>query len=346
MTARADNQKNNDTMLKVVALICALLLWFYAEAQENPSKERQLTVPVQYINLAEDYVVENPHQSVQVIVKGNETDIMSLRSDDFTAVVDLSGATMGSASYPVAVNSTAVSERFTYMPDKVTVSIDQIQQKTVPVHLRTDGAVAQYYELQHTDVQPDSVTIRGTGKRLAEITAVETAVVDIAGLKQYTELETMLVLPEGVTVQNNEGVFSAEGKVAVLLSVQPVQSSRTLETVISLRNIPLGLTGRIDQDKATIVLTGDAELLETQPILDQLLFYADCDGLTAGEYSLPVQVDASNEAVHGALQSVFPQMVNVTLTAGYMELPESTGNDFAAENVDDNHVNDENNTAE
>ena len=32
MTARADNQKNNDTMLKVVALICALLLWFYAEA--------------------------------------------------------------------------------------------------------------------------------------------------------------------------------------------------------------------------------------------------------------------------------------------------------------------------
>jgi len=156
----------------------------------------------------------------------------------------------------------------------------------------------------------------------------------------------MLVLPEGVTVQNNEGVFSAEGKVAVLLSVQPAQSSRTLETVVSLRNIPLGLTGHIDQDKATIVLNGDAELLETQPILDQLLFYVDCDGLTAGEYSLPVQVDASNEAVHGALQSVFPQIVNVTLTAGYMELPESAGNDSAAENVDDNHVNDENNTAE
>ena len=58
MTATAANRKNNDTMLKVIALVCAVLLWFYAEAQENPSKERQLTVPVQYINLAPDYVIE------------------------------------------------------------------------------------------------------------------------------------------------------------------------------------------------------------------------------------------------------------------------------------------------
>ena len=56
MTTKA--QKNNDTMLKIIALICALLLWFYAEAQENPSKERQLTVPIQYTNVAADIIVE------------------------------------------------------------------------------------------------------------------------------------------------------------------------------------------------------------------------------------------------------------------------------------------------
>ena len=346
MTARADNQKNNDTMLKVVALICALLLWFYAEAQENPSKERQLTVPVQYINLAEDYVVENPHQSVQVIVKGNETDIMSLRSDDFTAVVDLSGATMGSASYPVAVNSTAVNERFTYMPDKVTVSIDQIQQKTVPVHLRTDGAVAQYYELQHTDVQPDSVTIRGTGKRLAEITAVETAVVDIAGLKQYTELETMLVLPEGVTVQTGEAAFSSEAYVTVAMAVQPIQENRTLETVIVLRNVPENMSGKLESAKASMLLKGDAELLATQPILDQLVLYVDCHGLQAGPHVLPVQVEGANEAVLNALQLVSPQTVTVTLTAEYANSPEAEASDTVANNNENYDVNDENNTAE
>ncbi|MBQ5732816.1 MAG: hypothetical protein IIV59_06680, partial [Selenomonadaceae bacterium] len=81
-------QKQNDNLLKIVALVCAVLLWFYADAQENPLKERQLTIPVRYVNLVSGYVVENAGQSVQITVKGNETDIMSLRSDDFTATVD------------------------------------------------------------------------------------------------------------------------------------------------------------------------------------------------------------------------------------------------------------------
>ena len=153
MTAKTTSQKQNDNLLKIVALVCAVLLWFYADAQENPLKERQLTIPVRYVNLVSGYVVENAGQSVQITVKGNETDIMSLRSDDFTATVDLAGAYTGSGSYPVQVSSTAVVDRFTYTPDKVTVVVDQILQKEVPVYLRTNGAVAPYYELQHTDIQ-------------------------------------------------------------------------------------------------------------------------------------------------------------------------------------------------
>lgn len=346
MTHKTASQNNNDTMLKVIALICALLLWFFAEAQENPSKERQLTVPVQYVNLAADSVVENPNQSIQITVKGNETDIMSLRSDDFTATVDLSGAVPGSAAYPVMVNSVAVNERFTYMPDKVNLTIDQIQTKNVPVRVRTDGTVEQYYELKSTDVQPDTVTIRGTSKRLADISDVETTVIDISGIKQDVVLQTMLNLPDGVTAQINDGDFTAEAQITVTLSVQPIQSRKTLETTIALRNVPIGLSGDIDENKVTIVLDGDAELLATQPILDQLLFYVDCSDLAAGEYVLPIQIEASNEAVHGALQSVFPQTVAVTLTAENAVPPETglVGDD--AENNDNHQINNENTTAE
>ena len=321
MTTKTNSQKHNDTMLKVIALVCAVLLWCYAEAQENPSKERQLTVPVQYVNLASGYVVENANQVVQITVKGNETDIMSLRSDDFTAVVDLSNAAVGNAEYPVQVSSAAVSERFTYLPDKLAVSIDQILQKEVPVHLRTNGAVAEYYELQHTDIQPDTVVIQGKSSLIADISAVETVPIDISGITSDKELIGILQLPEGVTAQTLDTEFRADAEIAVYLYVQPIQSQQKLEAIIGVRNVQEGLDFVLDTEKVSLTLKGDAELLAQQPILDQLLFYVDCNHLAAGTYTLPIQVEALNETVHEALQEVSPQTVTVTLQAEVMILP-------------------------
>ena len=321
MTTKTNSQKHNDTMLKVIALVCAVLLWCYAEAQENPSKERQLTVPVQYVNLASGYVVENANQVVQITVKGNETDIMSLRSDDFTAVVDLSNAAVGNAEYPVQVSSAAVSERFTYLPDKLAVSIDQILQKEVPVHLRTNGAVAEYYELQHTDIQPDTVVIQGKRSLIADISAVETVPIDISGITSDKELIGILQLPEGVTAQTLDTEFRADAEIAVYLYVQPIQSQQKLEAIIGVRNVQDGLDFVLDTEKVSLTLKGDAELLAQQPILDQLLFYVDCNHLAAGTYTLPIQVEALNETVHEALQEVSPQTVTVTLQAEVMILP-------------------------
>ena len=321
MTTKTNSQKHNDTMLKVIALVCAVLLWCYAEAQENPSKERQLTVPVQYVNLASGYVVENANQVVQITVKGNETDIMSLRSDDFTAVVDLSNAAVGNAEYPVQVSSAAVSERFTYLPDKLAVSIDQILQKEVPVHLRTNGTVAEYYELQHTDIQPDTVIIQGKSSLIADISAVETVPIDISGITSDKELIGILQLPEGVTAQTLDTEFRADAEIAVYLYVQPIQSQQKLEAIIGVRNVQEGLDFVLDTEKVSLTLKGDAELLAQQPILDQLLFYVDCNHLAAGTYTLPIQVEALNETVHEALQEVSPQTVTVTLQAEVMILP-------------------------
>ena len=321
MTTKTNSQKHNDTMLKVIALVCAVLLWCYAEAQENPSKERQLTVPVQYVNLASGYVVENANQVVQITVKGNETDIMSLRSDDFTAVVDLSNAAVGNAEYPVQVSSAAVSERFTYLPDKLAVSIDQILQKEVPVHLRTNGAVAEYYELQHTDIQPDTVVIQGKSSLIADISAVETVPIDISNITSDKELIGILQLPEGVTAQTLDTEFRADAEIAVYLYVQPIQSQQKLEAIIGVRNVQEGLDFVLDTEKVSLTLKGDAELLAQQPILDQLLFYVDCNHLAAGTYTLPIQVEALNETVHEALQEVSPQTVTVTLQAEVMILP-------------------------
>lgn len=336
MRHKTVSQKKNDTMLKVIAIICALLLWFYAEAQENPSKERQLAVSVQYINLAEDYIVENKNQTIQITIKGNETDIMSLRSDDFCAEVDLSNAIIGTASYPVKVSGTAVNERFTYTPETIDITIDQIRQKEVPIRVCTEGSLPQYYELQQIAVQPESVIIRGKSKLLDEITEIETAIVSLEEHKQDITLAVALQLPAGVTAKNDLGNFSNALETVVVLQIQPMHATKSLETTIALRNVPEGMNASSDTQKATMLLKGEAELLATQPILDQLLLYVDCEGLTAGEHILPIQVEASNLSVNQALRSISPQTVTVRLSSQGADVSEREESDFSTGSNDSN----------
>ena len=56
-----------------------------------------------------------------------------------------------------------------------------------------------------------------------------------------------------------------------------------------------------------------------------MLFYVDCTGLAEGTYTLPVQVETSNETAQKSLQSVSPQVVTVTLEAEAMSMLPDAG---------------------
>ena len=93
--------------------------------------------PVQYINQAEDYVVADGVSTVRVTIRGKEADLTSLRSDDFTATVDLTNAVAGSGEYDITVEAPSVTEKFSYLPVKTMLTIDQMQTKDVSVRVRT-----------------------------------------------------------------------------------------------------------------------------------------------------------------------------------------------------------------
>ncbi|MBQ1188171.1 MAG: hypothetical protein IIX62_03725, partial [Peptococcaceae bacterium] len=95
MSTRQEDAKKRDWPLKLLALVCAVMLWFYAEAEKNPLMDMQFDIPVQYVNQAEDYVVDSAVQTVRVTVKGKEVELSGLRSDDFTAIAAIHDETAG-----------------------------------------------------------------------------------------------------------------------------------------------------------------------------------------------------------------------------------------------------------
>lgn len=323
MTEKQTAQEKNDWLLKVLAVVCAIVLWFYADAESNPFVTKHFDVPVQYVNQAENLAVEGGVQTVRITIRGKEADTYSLRSDDFTAEVDLSDAVLGSSQYAVQVQAPSLVERFSVAPDKVTLHIDAVQRKEVPVRVSTTGAVPAGYELEGTEVLPGTVIITGLSKDLEAVSEIETEAIDLSKLTAESTLEVKLHTDDRISVEGDSQVT-----VHVLIQKQQTHSSYT--AAIALYHVPDGYTVTLGQESAALVLSGSSALLESQRELSRIQLYVDCSGLSEGEYTLPVQVDYSGELTIGQLT---PATVQVTVTAA----EQSVFDDNAA----DNHIDDE-----
>ena len=304
MSTRQEDAKKRDWPLKLLALVCAVMLWFYAEAEKNPLMDMQFDIPVQYVNQAEDYVVDSAVQTVRVTVKGKEVELSGLRSDDFTAIVDLSDAETGAKEYKIEVESSAALERFTWQPLKAAVQIDRKASKEVPVRVRTTGNSADNLQVASTEVLPNTVVITGLESRLEEIMDVETEVIDISNLSTDTVVDAKLYLPEGIAVQGDE-------QVQVRFVMQADQ--RHVSAEIELRNLPSGMQADLSRTSADIVVSGRSELLHDSQELNRLKLYVDASNLTAGAHVLPVQLEYSGSL---NVEEFRPQSVTVTVSAG------------------------------
>lgn len=316
-----DGQKN-DWLLKLLAVACAVVLWFYADAESNPLVTKHFDVPVQYVNQADDLAVEGGIQTVRVTIRGKEADTYSLRSDDFTATVDLSGAEIGSRDYGVQVQAPSLIERYSVVPDKVRLQIDQVQSKEVPVRVRTSGQVAAGYELEGTEVLPSTVTVTGLSKALEAVTDVETESIDLSKITEETTLEVALHTDDGVQLQGNQ-------RVAVHFLIQEKQAHSSYQAEIQLYHIPDGLNVTLEQTSATVLLSGSNALLDSQRELGRIQIYVDCSDLQEGVYELPVQVDYSGALTVGQLT---PSTVKATVTATEQPVFDDNGTQDEASN--------------
>lgn len=303
MAEKTAEKKKNDWALKLLALVFAVILWFYADAEQNPITNKQFDIPVQYINQAEEYVISDGAPTVRVTVRGKGTDLSSLRSDDFTATVDLSGAMPGDNEYDIVIEAPNVAERFSYQPTKTRLVVDRMQTKQVPVRVQTTGTLPTGYELISTDVTPEQVTISGLEKDLSAISFVETEEIDISHMVEETTREVALELPESAAVQG-------EQRIAVHFVIQEQQAHSNYEATIEQENVSEGLTASLERQTATLLLSGNQNLLTNQSELAQIYVYVDCTGLEAGQYQLPLQVRYT-----GSLEvaQITPATVTVTV---------------------------------
>jgi len=161
--------------LKLLSLILAVAAWAYFHFSAAPGItahfDQQLTVPLVVTGLRPGFVARYTDKTALVTIDlpRNGTEV---KSDQVQAVLDLAGhPDPGVFNVPVEIIAPNV-QIHSLTPASVTLTLDRLEERTVPVAIDYTGDTHGSVVVESADVNPSMVTIRGTANDLARVNAV------------------------------------------------------------------------------------------------------------------------------------------------------------------------------
>lgn len=165
----------------VFSLLASFTIWLYVAYIENPDVAVNVKgIKVEFIN--QDYVTDR-----DLVITDSQTDTVSLRftgkrntvskltNTNLTATVDLADIkTTGvfqlayTIVYPLDVNATSlmISNRSV---DYISVTVDKLAEKDIPVKGTLDGGIAEGYQAEPIELNPNTVKVYGPQEILSRL---------------------------------------------------------------------------------------------------------------------------------------------------------------------------------
>ncbi len=210
-------------MLKILAFVFALILWFFVMGEQN--LEKGYPVPLDLRNLPEGLIVTSEIPSlIDVRISGPRTVLLNLSPDDLKIEVDLKGLSPGTTSFkrlderfrlPRSLKVTRLS------PAVIDVRLEKIQTKNVPVRTVFSGVLPEGLKIEKIDIRPPQVAVHGAGSELKNISEVETEPIDVTAVRESFKLQVPL---------NYVGKFSSldpkQKAVEIDVTISPVKPAR------------------------------------------------------------------------------------------------------------------------
>jgi len=270
--------------LRLLSLAFAVGLWLFVNAGQHGSLQT-FTAPLLYRGMPPGFVITNQHpDNVHVQITGPRTLLSLIDPTRLAQRVDLTGVGVGQMQFritpeqfvvPRGTNVTSVT------PSQLTLDVDRIVERTVPVKLALAGNVAEGYEIKSESVAPTTVTIKGPSREVARIDSVTTEPFSIDKANADDSGTVDLSAPPGSVRLENEAV-TAE------VSVGPILVQKQFRDIpVEVRNSIY--RNRIAPARASVTLHGPVLVLNA--LKPQSLIFVDADSVPPGIYDLPVQVN-------------------------------------------------------
>ncbi|CEH31485.1 hypothetical protein AM501_04510 [Aneurinibacillus migulanus] len=304
-----DRWLNNNTVVKVISLLLALMLW--AVVNNDPiastgvgqgqvtSQTNQVDLKVRYD--ARKYLVQAP-STVQVEVKGSK-DLLamsSLISPDFDVYVDLRNYGSGKHDVPVQYEGVPRGLEVTVQPSRVTVNIEEIKKIEKTIQVDVVGKAKAYGKVGQPIVNPQRVTV----------TVPESQVKDVAFVRAYVSVEGA---EESVNARAPLRVLDHRGEPVEVAKVSPatvdvhvplsVTPGKTVPLKVGSKGTPAEgyQIAAITANPKQVTLYGSQEVLNT--ISTITLPDVDVNGLSESK-TVPVNISLPDKIEKADVTSV------------------------------------------
>ena len=159
---------SNNLSLKLISIIVAIILWFYAVSELNPEITKSITdVPIEIINMEKLTqrnltLTETPVSSVTIRVKGLANDIRKLNTSNLRAVLDLADIDwVGTHQVELNIEGLVPREVKLERIPEISLTINEITTKIIPVEIQVNGSGADGFYVHEATAEPRTVSIYG-----------------------------------------------------------------------------------------------------------------------------------------------------------------------------------------
>lgn len=280
----------NNWGLKLISLIFALLLWYFVVGEDKV--DTTVYIPVEIANLPKELVISNQFKKqLEATVSGPRGLINGINRQRISRTINLAKATPGTIvirnepetiEFPRGVTVSRIQ------PTHITLLIDELVEKELPVQAKTIGVPANGYDLTGVVFEPPLIKISGPKAVLGREKLLTAKPIDISGLKGPATIQIPLELRPALLELMGETVVTAN----------VVIREKTTEKTIT--DIPVHISGadparKISIEPNTISVRAMLPLSNRGNQAGLVEASVSAEGLSVGSHRLPVKITAPEQ---------------------------------------------------
>jgi YbbR domain-containing protein len=203
-----------DWLMKLVALLITLALWFGVTGLREPITIRQNAITLQPRISNNLEITNSPITEVSLVLTGDRRKIDQIKSENLIVSIDLTDVQPGHHIIQLTPDTVNVElpngiKIDEIQPNKISVTLETVEEREILVRAETEGTVAEGFELYGSTVTPTKARVRGP---LSFIKSLE------------------FVSTEKINLDNRQGDFTAQ---QVPLNVTATKVTK-LDTVVDV----------------------------------------------------------------------------------------------------------------
>jgi YbbR domain-containing protein len=269
-------------ILKLVSIAFAFGLWGFVNLGAREA-DMSIFVPLELRNLSPNLTITSPlPESVAVRLRGPRTILGTIDQRRQLIQLDLTNVGAGSTSFKIEPDMLNLPRGMTVSrmsPVQVTLNVERILGKTLPVAANFSGAVPDGYRVVHSETQPSAVSVRGPASEVGALRNVPTGPLHLPATSGNFEQSVALERPADL-------VQVSPDRVVVRGQLEEIVIARDFRNVeIGVHNPPAQY--HLRPSKVDVTVRGPQRLVQELHLSSQNV-YVDLEGVVPGYHEAKV----------------------------------------------------------